>query len=115
MTNKEFFIQTWLSEMQKTASAVRALPKDMSKLSYRCDSKARTAAEIIGHMLPHAESICNATDNFLVQEKTGKTFDSVEDAASFFERYAMLLAEKLQRTDNTYLGGENCRIPPEWQ
>ena len=100
MTNKEFFIQTWLSEMQKTASAVRALPKDMSKLNYRCDSKARTAAGIIGHMLPHAESICNATDNFIMQEKTGKTFDSVEDAASFFEMYATLLVEKLQNTDN---------------
>ena len=54
MTNKQFFIQTWQAEMKKTAGAVRALPTDTSKLSYRCDEKARSAAEIIGHMLPHA-------------------------------------------------------------
>ena len=100
MTNKEFFIQTWQAEMKKTAGAVRALPKDMSKLSYKCDEKARSAAEIIGHMLPHAESICKATDNFISDEKTGKTFNSIEDAAISFERNAMLLVEKLQDTND---------------
>lgn len=99
MTNKEFFIQTWQSEMKKTAGAVRALPKDMSKLSYRCEEKARSAAEIIGHMLPHAESICNATDTFVAEEETGKTFTSVEAAALYFEKYATLLVEKLRATD----------------
>jgi len=101
MTNKEFFIQTWQSEMKKTAGAVRALPKDMSKLSYKCDQKARSAAEIIGHMLPHAESICKATDSFVAAEKVGKTYNSTEDAATYFERYASLLIEKLQATDDT--------------
>jgi|GEM_PF-2947970 len=32
MTNKEFFIQTWQSEMAKTAGTVRALPADMANL-----------------------------------------------------------------------------------
>jgi uncharacterized damage-inducible protein DinB len=100
MTNKEFFIQTWLSELKKTAGAVRALPADSSKLSYRCNAKARSAAEIIGHMLPHAESICNATERFIAAEVTGKTFNTVEDAALYFEKYAMLLVEKLQATDD---------------
>ena len=101
MTNKDFFIQTWQAEMKKTAGAVRALPKDMSKLFYKCDVKARSATEIIGHMLPHAESICNATDTFIANEKTGKTYNSIEDAATYFEKYATLLVEKLQATDDT--------------
>ncbi len=63
--------------------------------------KARSAAEIIGHMLPHAESICKATDSFIAAEKTGKTYDSIEDAATYFEKYATLLVEKLQATDDT--------------
>ncbi len=101
MTNKEFFIQTWQSEMKRTLAAVRGLPADMTKLSYRCDEKARSAADIIGHMLPHAEAICNATDTFIATEQTGKQYKSVEEAAVYFEKYATLLLEKLKAIDET--------------
>ena len=101
MTNKEFFIQTWQAEMKRTAAAVRALPIDTTKLCYKCDEKARSAAEIIGHMLPHAESICEAADSFIASETTGKTYNSIEEAAAYFEKYATLLVEKLQATDDT--------------
>lgn len=101
MTNKEFFMQTWQAEMKRTAGAVRALPTDMTKLCYKCDEKARSAADIIGHILPHAESLCKATDNFIATEQTGKQYDSIEDAAAYFERYAMLLIEKLKATSET--------------
>ena len=53
MTNKDFFIQTWHGETKRTLCTVKELPTDMSKLSYKCNEKARSAAEIIGHMLPH--------------------------------------------------------------
>ena len=94
-------MQTWQAEMKRTAGAVRALPTDMTKLDYRCDEKARSAAEIIGHMLPHAESICKATDSFIAAEQTCKTYNSIEYAATYFEKYATLLVEKLQATDDT--------------
>lgn len=100
MTNKEFFIQTWQDEMKRTAVAVRGLPEDMTKLNYRCDEKARSAADLIGHFLPHAEAICNATDSFIAIEETGKTYDSIEDAALYFEKYASLLVDKLKATDD---------------
>ena len=103
MTNKDFFIKTWQDEMKRTAGAVRALPADLAKLSYRCDNKARSAADIIGHMLPHAESICKATDSFIAMETSGKKYESIEDAASYFEKYATLLVEKLRATsENTW-------------
>jgi uncharacterized damage-inducible protein DinB len=100
MTNKEFFIQTWQDEMKRTAVAVRALPTDMTKLDYKCDEKARSAADIIGHILPHAEAICRATGSFIVREETGKTYHSIEEAATYFEKYATLLVEKLQAIDD---------------
>lgn len=99
MTNKEFFVQTWQAEMKRTAGAVRALPADMTKLDYKCDEKARSAADIIGHILPHAEALCNAANSFIVDEETGKTYNSIEDAALFFEKYASQLVEKLNATD----------------
>jgi uncharacterized damage-inducible protein DinB len=101
MTNKDFFIQTWQGEMQRTLNAINALPKDMDKLTYRCDTKARSAAEIIGHMLPHTAAICDATKTFIAAEESGKRFNSVEEAASYFEKYAMLLADRLKETDET--------------
>ena len=100
MTNKEFFIQTWQAEMKRTAAAVRGLPADMSKLSYKCDEKARSAAEIIGHILPHAEALSKATESFIANEENGKTYESIEEAATYFEKYATQLVEKLQATDD---------------
>ena len=100
MTNKEFFIQTWLSEMKRTAAAVRGLPEDMTRLDFRSNEKARSAAEIIGHMLPHAEALCNAADSFIADEEYGKTFKSTEDAALYFEKNAAQTAEKLKAIDD---------------
>lgn len=101
MTNKEFFIQTWQAEMKRTLSAVRGLPADLEKLNYKCDEKARSAADIIGHILPHAEALSNAVDSFIAIEQTGKQYESVEAAALYFEKYATLLAEKLKAVNNT--------------
>ena len=100
MTNKEFFIQTWQAEMKRTAGAVRALPADMTKLNYKCDEKARSAADIIGHILPHAEALTNAVDSFIAIEQPGKQYNSIEEAALYFEKYASLLVDKLNPTDD---------------
>ena len=100
MTNKEFFIQTWQAEMQRTLSAVRGLPADMTKLNYKCDEKARSAADIIGHILPHAGALTNAVDSFIAIEQTGKQYNSIEEAALYFEKYASLLVDKLNATDD---------------
>ncbi|MCG2459262.1 DinB family protein [Flavobacteriaceae bacterium F89] len=99
MTNKDFFVQTWESEMQITLNAVNALPKDMDKLNYRCDEKARSAAEIIGHMLPHAEAICNATKTFVADEKTERKYSSVAEAAGYFKKNASQLVKNLKGVD----------------
>lgn len=100
MTNKEFFIQTWQAEMKRTAGAVRALPADMTKLNYKCDEKARSAADVIGHILPHAGALTNAVDSFIAIEQTGKQYNSIEEAALYFEKYASLLVDKLNATDD---------------
>jgi uncharacterized damage-inducible protein DinB len=100
MTNKEFFMQTWQSEMKRTLSAVKGLPSEMSLLDYKCDEKARSAADIIGHILPHAESLCNATKTFIAVEESGKHFSDTAEAATYFEKYATQLVENLKNTDD---------------
>jgi uncharacterized damage-inducible protein DinB len=101
MTNKEFFMQTWQGEIKRTLNAVKGLPSDMSKLNYKCDEKARSAAELIGHMLPHAEALSNATKTFVAVEGPTKKFTSKEEAAEFFEKHANQLLENLKDVDET--------------
>jgi uncharacterized damage-inducible protein DinB len=100
MTNKEFFIKTWNSEKASTLSALNGLPDDMSKLSYKCDDKARTAEAIIGHIVGHVEVMCESIDSNIANEKSDyPKFSSKAEAASFFEKYADMLVEKLNAVD----------------
>ena len=100
MTNKEFFIQMWQSEMKSTLSAISGLPADTSKWGYKCNEKARSAADIVGHMLPHAEVLSKCTDTFIADEHAAsKKFDSVEEARDYFEKWGNQVVEKLNAVD----------------
>jgi uncharacterized damage-inducible protein DinB len=102
MTNKEFFIQTWQSEMGSTLNAIKGLPSDMTKLNYQPDAKAKTASELISHFLGHAEVMNNAADTFIAEEKSAtKLFNSKEDSAAYFEKNAAAVIEKLKSIDDT--------------
>ncbi len=85
--------------MPITAGAVKALPKDMSKLGYKPDTKSRSALEIICHMLPHAEAMNNAVKTFVLSEE-GKEFNSTEEAAAYIEKNAAELIENLKSVDD---------------
>jgi uncharacterized damage-inducible protein DinB len=102
MTNREFFIQTWQSEMQITLNAVKGLPADSSKWTYKCNEKSRSAADIIGHMLPHAEVISNSTETGIADEHTKPhQFNTAEGATAYFEKWATLTAEQLKKMNDT--------------
>lgn len=101
MTNKEFFIETWKSEMGSTLSAINGLPSDMSKLRYQHDEKAKKATELLSHCLGHAEVMNNAIDTFIADERSAtRPFSSKEDIASYFESNAAAVAEKLAAVDD---------------
>ena len=102
MTNKEFFVQTWRAEMKTTLNAIKSLPADNTKWNYRCHEKTRSAAELIGHILPHAEVMSNSTETGIADERTKpRQFSSAEDAAAYFEKWATSTAEKLEAMDDT--------------
>jgi uncharacterized damage-inducible protein DinB len=101
MTNKEFFIQTWQGEMPRTLSAINGLPADMTKLNYQCNEKARSAEALISHLLGHAEVLDNSVGSPVANERSAITkFASKEDAASYFEKHATSVAEKLKNVDD---------------
>lgn len=101
MTNKDFFIQTWKGEMPRTLSAIKGLPDDMSKLNYQSDPKSRSAAGLISHILGHAEVMCNAVDSFIADEQSAvKQFSNKEEAASYFEKNATAMIDKISKMDD---------------
>jgi uncharacterized damage-inducible protein DinB len=101
MTNKEFFIQTWQGEMPRTLGAVNGLPDDMTKLDYHCNEKARSAEALISHFLGHAEALDNGIGSFVANEKGAVTkFATRGDAASYFEKHATSIVEKLKDVDD---------------
>ena len=100
MTIKEFFILTWQGEMQTTLNAIKGLPDDTSKWVYKCNEKSRSTSDILGHILPHAEVMSNATETFIADEHSKPTqFSSKEDATAYFKKWATLAAEKLSAMD----------------
>jgi len=102
MTNKDFFVNTWQSEMKKTLAAVKGMPADTGKWSYKINEKARSAAAIVGHILPHAEVMSNATETFIADEHTTPLeFNSIEEAAAYWEKWAGSVIEKLNAMDES--------------
>lgn len=87
--------------MAITLNSIKGLPDDFSKLDYKCNDKSRSADEILGHSLGHAEVMYNAMDNFIPGEKTThQKFKKKEEMASYFENYASKLVEKLKSVDD---------------
>ncbi|MEY4876998.1 MAG: hypothetical protein RL708_2147 [Bacteroidota bacterium] len=95
MTHQEFFANHWHKEMKRTLVAIKGLPTDMSKLEYKPNEKSRTAHQIIGHILPHAEDMFLAITSGDINEQQ-LTFNNTEEAATYFEKNSQLLIEKVK-------------------
>lgn len=109
MTNKEFFINCWQKEMKRTLLAVRSLPTDMKKLDYRPDPMSRSAREIIGHILPHAEELKDAVSTKMISEN-GKEFKSTEEAYNYYESNAVEVVAKLNSVDDKTWESESISL-----
>ena len=99
MTNKEFFMQCWEREAKSTCKAILALPSDMTKLSYQPNQMARTAMQIMGHILPHAKQLAEATESFILSEND-EMYTSTAEAASTYEKNSADLINKLKNIDD---------------
>jgi uncharacterized damage-inducible protein DinB len=109
MTNKEFFIKTWQQEFKRTLSAVKGLPTEMEQLDYRPNELSRSAHEIIGHILPHAENFTNALSTQVVAEDQ-KEYTSVQEAYDQYETAANRLAEELANVDDDRWNNETLTL-----
>ncbi|HYV92740.1 MAG TPA: DinB family protein [Chitinophagales bacterium] len=120
MTNKDFFSSSWERNSAITAKAFRSLPSDMSKLNYRHIPKFRSPWELVNHIGPHAQELCQAIKEGrmdLVNEgmfnmNAPHIYKTPEDAAKAVEENSAKLLELLKTCDDN--SWENKQVAVYW-
>lgn len=84
MTNRDFFAQMISGEFERFRNVIAALPAD--KLDYKPDPKARTAGELVGHMIGHNEDLVELMTKGHINHRMTVEFQSLDDAVSKFEK-----------------------------
>ena len=120
MTNKEFFINSWQRDNAITAKAIRSLPNDMKKLTFKHHEKFRSSWELVNHIGPHAKELAQAAAEGkmdLVNEGhfplDGPTiYKNTEDAAKDVETNSSTLIDRLKNYSDS--DWETKNIPVYW-
>jgi hypothetical protein len=79
------FLQGILShERGLFCNVVGAVPEDGRE--YRCDPKARSAEELIGHLIGHNLDVLELLDDGVIHHRNNVPFDTIEDAVATLDR-----------------------------
>src|SRR5450432_288364 len=97
MTNKEFFIQTWLHEQAITVHALKALPEG-DALNYRYQPKSRSIKELTDHFVSHAEDLVEALEDGVINHRLTASYSSIAKAIGVFENESARLIQLVKAT-----------------
>ena len=98
MSNKEFFLQMWKSEMGGTVKALKALG-DSDKIGYKPAEKNRTAKQLVDHFVSHVEDLIEGVETGVINHRVTADYLSVEKALEVFEKESEKLMELIANTD----------------
>ena len=99
MTKGEFCVARRKAEFPAFVRVLKALPQ--SRLDYRPDPKARTAAELAWVMAAEEAALLSILDTGAVEWKEQKPPGSVDEIVSAYERNAKAVTERLERLDGS--------------
>jgi uncharacterized damage-inducible protein DinB len=99
MTNKEFFINQWNSEMKATINCIKAVPNEKS--TYTPNPKSRTAGAIVSHVVPQVNDIIEACEKGTMGTHSDMTFSTMEEAAMYYETKSKEMMEMVAKVDET--------------
>ncbi len=92
------FLQGILShERGLFCNVVGAVPEDGR--DYRCDPKARSAEELIGHLIGHNLDVLELLDDGVIHHRNNVSFDTVEDAVATLDRTFGEIGDRLGSVD----------------
>jgi uncharacterized damage-inducible protein DinB len=97
MTKTEFCIATRKAEFPAFVRVLKALPQ--SRLDYRPDPKARTAAELAWVIADEEAQLLNLVETGVVDWKEAKPPSSVDEIAAAYEKNANAVTARLEKLD----------------
>lgn len=101
MTNRELFIHRYEAELPIFLSVFEALPGD--RLDWRPEPVARSARELIGHLIGHEQDVEELLDTGAINHRLVVSFGNLGDAAELFEAaHANILAKAREMSDEAW-------------
>lgn len=102
MSNRDFFLQMVSGEFERFRNVIAALPAD--KLDYKPDPKARTAGELVGHLIGHNQDLVELLTDGQINHRNNVAYASLEDAvAKFEESYRQMEAKLKAGSDDAWM------------
>ena len=84
MTNREFFLQRRSIETPLFVRIFNAVPGD--QLDWRPEPKARTARELLGHLIGHEQDLVELLSTGAIHHRMQVAFDGVPQAVELYEQ-----------------------------
>lgn len=102
MTNQQFFTQMLSGEMERFHNVLAAVPA--SNLDYKCEPKARSAGELIGHLIGHVQDLVELLDDGVINHRMLVPFkDTADGVAKFDQSYKELMAKLEKVSDEVWM------------
>lgn len=108
MTNRELFIHRYEAELPIFLSVFAALPDD--RLDWRPDPVARSARELIGHMIGHEQDLVELLETGALHHRVEVPFGDLEQAAELFEAAHARVLETAREMDDETWDEESSRF-----
>ena len=102
MTTPEFHLEILSDEFTRFHKVIEAAPAD--KLDYKPDPKARTARELIGHLIGHTQDLIELLDDKVIHHRNVVEFDALSDGLEMFDQSYRELETKLAGIDGEAWG-----------
>jgi|TARA_B100002003_G_scaffold162506_2_gene150865 uncharacterized damage-inducible protein DinB len=84
MTNREFFLQCRSLDVPRFVRVFNAVSAD--QLDWRPEPKARTARELIGHLIGHEQDVVELLGSGQIHHRMHVAFDDVAQAVELYEQ-----------------------------
>lgn len=98
MSNREFFKQTLSAEFDRFRNVLAALPAD--KLDYKPDPKARSAGELVGHLIGHNQDLVELLTDGCINHRNQVAFATLEEAVEMFDRSYRDITARLEAAND---------------
>ena len=108
MTNREFFLQRCSAEGTLFEQVFRAVPAD--KLDWRPEPKARTARELMGHLIGHEQDVVELLDRGDINHRMQVEFNNVDQAVELYRQAHQTIAAKLKSVDDKTWEGKLAKF-----